>query len=392
MGQFTADFREHVHTSQILVCVPEMLEILLLNTNLVFRKRLKRVIFDEVHCIGSNEGEVWERLLLLVDVPFLALSATLGNSDHLYTWLGAVERGRGRELFFVEHKERFNDLSTLVYAAPESAGAAAQLVPVHPAWAMDVADKGFPLDLKLLPEHCVSLYDALACHLGSESPSIQASVADLAPEKYFEHVPNVSWDLGMRDVQRWADSLKSALLSLSPDGRNAVLKECSDQTSIVFDRADQGMGETRNRKELETNVLPLLLALKSEQALPCLVFHLARRGCERLAIRASDELAKMEYQARQSEGTFLKIAKLQKELDENGELLKRTGWDPEQNQGSKKDQEATEYQQQHLEQRQKLSRDLKVLVSVDARFALLAAGQPVLQEDEILEVPHPVKR
>jgi hypothetical protein len=146
------------------------------------------------------------------------------------------------------------------------------------------------------------------------------------------------------------------------------------------------MGEIRNRKELETNVLPLLLALKSEQALPCLVFHMARKGCERLAIRASDELAKMEHQARESEGTFLKIAKVQKALDENAELLKRTGWDPEQNQGSKKDQEPTEYQQQHLEERKKLSRDLKLLVSVDSRFALLAAGQSVLQEDEIMEV------
>ena len=61
-------------------------------------------------------GDVWERLLLMVDAPFIALSATLGNSERLYEWLTAVEhkkpsRGRLRELVFVKHDERFNDLS-----------------------------------------------------------------------------------------------------------------------------------------------------------------------------------------------------------------------------------------------------------------------------------------
>jgi superfamily II RNA helicase len=35
-----------------------------------------------VHCIGENNGDIWEQLILLVDVPYVALSATLGNVDN----------------------------------------------------------------------------------------------------------------------------------------------------------------------------------------------------------------------------------------------------------------------------------------------------------------------
>lgn len=35
---------------------------------------------DEIHTIGDSiGGEIWERIILLIQCPFIALSATLGN-------------------------------------------------------------------------------------------------------------------------------------------------------------------------------------------------------------------------------------------------------------------------------------------------------------------------
>lgn len=69
---------------QILVTVPEMLQILLLSPQVskAWAPRLRRIIFDEVHSIGNLQGGVvWEQLLLTTTVPLIALSATIGNAE-----------------------------------------------------------------------------------------------------------------------------------------------------------------------------------------------------------------------------------------------------------------------------------------------------------------------
>jgi ATP-dependent RNA helicase DDX60 len=80
----TRDYRiNNPYGCQILVTVPDVLQILLLSPQLskVWVPRLKRIIFDEVHSIGNLEGGViWEQLLLITTVPIIALSATIGNA------------------------------------------------------------------------------------------------------------------------------------------------------------------------------------------------------------------------------------------------------------------------------------------------------------------------
>jgi hypothetical protein len=48
------------------------------------------VVFDEVHCLDSEEGDALQRLIRLVECPFLALSATIGNPDDLCRWWQTV--------------------------------------------------------------------------------------------------------------------------------------------------------------------------------------------------------------------------------------------------------------------------------------------------------------
>ena len=79
VGVFTRDFRHDEDTARILITVPACLEILLFSSNAAHRrwvKRLRYVIFDEVHCMreggikesGANEstGAIWEHCLLMV--------------------------------------------------------------------------------------------------------------------------------------------------------------------------------------------------------------------------------------------------------------------------------------------------------------------------------------
>jgi superfamily II RNA helicase len=48
------------------------------------------VIFDEIHNLLSDNGDIWERLLLVTGAPLLALSATLGNADEFHQWYETV--------------------------------------------------------------------------------------------------------------------------------------------------------------------------------------------------------------------------------------------------------------------------------------------------------------
>ena len=79
VGAFTRDYRHNAENARILITVPACLEILLFSSTPEHRKwvkRLRYVIFDEVHCMreggvkesGATEsnGAIWEHCLLLI--------------------------------------------------------------------------------------------------------------------------------------------------------------------------------------------------------------------------------------------------------------------------------------------------------------------------------------
>lgn len=51
----------------------------------------------QVHCISASaEAHIWQHLLLLIQCPFLALSATIGNPDALHKWLEVTENSKSK--------------------------------------------------------------------------------------------------------------------------------------------------------------------------------------------------------------------------------------------------------------------------------------------------------
>jgi superfamily II DNA or RNA helicase len=99
-GTFTRDMRIAPVNSRIVVTTPQCLEVLLLSRELAvpggWRSKLRWVIFDEVHCIGMDDGALWERLLPLVPCPFLALSATVGDVENFQGWLRSLATAKSK--------------------------------------------------------------------------------------------------------------------------------------------------------------------------------------------------------------------------------------------------------------------------------------------------------
>lgn len=118
----TRDYRINNPTGcQILVTVPHILQIMLLSpANATgphpWSKRVKRIIFDEVHCIGQAEdGVIWEQLLLLAPCPIIALSATVANPEEFKDWLASAQANKGFKMTMIIHTARYSDLRKFIY-------------------------------------------------------------------------------------------------------------------------------------------------------------------------------------------------------------------------------------------------------------------------------------
>lgn len=111
---------------QIFITVPHILQIMLLSPSNArdsksWSNRVKRIIFDEVHCIGQVEdGIVWEQLLLLAPCPIIALSATVGNPHEFKSWLEGAQKVKGFDLEMIIHNSRYSDLRKYIFHPPSS--------------------------------------------------------------------------------------------------------------------------------------------------------------------------------------------------------------------------------------------------------------------------------
>uniref|UniRef100_A0A8B9U4Y1 Helicase ATP-binding domain-containing protein n=1 Tax=Anas zonorhyncha TaxID=75864 RepID=A0A8B9U4Y1_9AVES len=238
-GVFTRDYRNDVMNSQILVTVPQCLEILMLSPRCQkWVKRIQYVIFDEVHCLDNEIGaEVWEHLLVTIRCPFLALSATISNPEHLTEWLQSVKRYWQRAENMIEEShtnseknstrklkvkykekeqkktyrvrlvlygERYNDLEKYVCS---STGGDFLFEHYHPCAALTVnhiENYGIPADLSLSPKESVQLYDTMV-EVWKEWPRAR----ELDPEEFVSFKNKVV--IKKMDVRKYEQELKKEL-------------------------------------------------------------------------------------------------------------------------------------------------------------------------------------
>uniref|UniRef100_K7F991 DExD/H-box helicase 60 n=1 Tax=Pelodiscus sinensis TaxID=13735 RepID=K7F991_PELSI len=237
-GVFTRDYRHDALNCQVLVTVPQCLEILLLSPHRQqWANRIRYVIFDEVHCLGGEIGaEVWEHLLVVIRCPFLALSATISNPKHLTEWLQSVKRywqhvesvrkespgssattkkgtikqkhiktvNESYKVKLVLYGERYNDLEKYVCSLEKHDF---RIHHYHPCAALTVdhIDKyGFPPDLAFSPRESILLYDTMV-QVWKNWPRAD----ELDPEK-FKHFKN-KIVITKADARKYEEELKKEL-------------------------------------------------------------------------------------------------------------------------------------------------------------------------------------
>lgn len=310
----TRDYRINNPTGcQVLVTVPHILQIMLLAPSHAEKRsswsyRIKRIIFDEVHCIGQAEdGLVWEQLLLLAPCPIIALSATVGNPDEFSEWLTSTQKAIGIGLVTVRHPHRYSDLRKFVFTpankfsfkglppqpkipTPGLDGSSA-FVFMHPVASLVNKSRGMPDDLNLEARDCLSLYNAMEKYQTEKYP-LEAA---LDPAKALPEVIRKS------DILEWEQKLKAVLrhwMSHNDSPFENVRRDLSpaidgvDQNRVLTPVDSQHFGSSHEFSvngcrieydDLKATTLQLLVELHRKDALPAILFNYDRSMCEVLA-------------------------------------------------------------------------------------------------------------
>ncbi|KAJ5813354.1 uncharacterized protein N7503_000104 [Penicillium pulvis] len=299
---------------QILITVPHILQIMLLSpTNAkAWTPRLKRIIFDEIHCIGqAQDGVIWEQLLLLAPCPIIALSATVGNPDEFYSWLKYAQGVNGHDLKMISHKHRYSDLRNYQYCSagrfsfkglPNPGGLyqlgldqADDMKFLHPVLSLVDRSRGIPNDFSLEPRDCLTLWKALH-DLQNEAFPVDAS---LSPSSFFSDAI-----IGKKDVIEWQKPLIELVSDWMKDRSSpfdALLLELGKNNNCPTASADTAGSPSSSPRlavsqddELLSTTLPLICSLHAQRALPALFFNYDRGRCEDICKHLLTQLREAE--------------------------------------------------------------------------------------------------
>ncbi|KAM5173685.1 putative ATP-dependent RNA helicase DDX60 [Callospermophilus lateralis] len=285
-GVFTRDYRHDALNCQVLVTVPACFEILLLSPHRQnWVKRIRYVIFDEVHCLGGEIGaEIWEHLLVMIRCPFLALSATISNPEHLMEWLQSVKnywkeeddvmtRGiaskknatvpkdhwqakQSYKVRLVLYGERYNDLEKYLCSVKKDDICFDHFHPCAALTTDHIERCGFPSDLTFSPRESVQLYDTML-----ETWDNWPNAQKLCPENFI-HFKN-KLVIKKLDARKYEESLKAELTSWVKNGNEEKAKE------VLRKLSPHSSSYSGNMLEL----FPLLVEkLKKMGKLPALFF------------------------------------------------------------------------------------------------------------------------
>ncbi|KAJ0420584.1 hypothetical protein BJY00DRAFT_313002 [Aspergillus carlsbadensis] len=312
----TRDYRINNPTGcQVLITVPHILQIMLLAPSNAesWSPRVKRIIFDEVHCIGqTDDGLIWEQLLLLAPCPIIALSATIGNPTKFREWLEITQKAYGLDLKMIEHKARYSDLRKYVYHPPDKfvfnglstppllpplgLDGSASMAFVHPVASLIDRSRGLPDDLTLEPRDCLALWKSMVKHATTSYP-VDGS---LNPHTA---LPSI---IKKADVIEWESKLKRTLRDWMNDSSSPFEKVVSELSQSVFNSQSVGIqvssGEFKGAPEPESvkkdnlfnTTLPLICALHEQGALPALFFNYDRSKCEKICFHLLGQLEDAE--------------------------------------------------------------------------------------------------
>ncbi|OTA76381.1 hypothetical protein M434DRAFT_402525 [Hypoxylon sp. CO27-5] len=302
----TRDYRvNNPQGCQVLVTVPHILQIMLLAPSNAkgpnsWSRRVKRIIFDEVHCIGQAEdGVIWEQLLLLAPCPIIALSATVGNPLEFKEWLEGTQKVKGFNLDMIIHGSRYSDLRKYIYDTPqpsefkglepverlpfpglESDAKISRFAFVHPVAALVGKNPDTLNDTTLEPRDCLTLWECMKKHETGRYKLDQSLDPKRALPKLLKKSDIVQWEVSLKkQLSAWMVDPDSPFEAVQEHLRG---KSYIDLKLVHRLKEPDAVVEQYKSSVHSKSIFALALDLRACGALPSIFFNYDRLGCEAL--------------------------------------------------------------------------------------------------------------
>ncbi|KAJ3109195.1 hypothetical protein HDU97_008594 [Phlyctochytrium planicorne] len=296
-GIWTRDYYHNADHCQVLVTVPDMAEIMLLSPMFVkWARRVKRIIFDEVHCIGID-----------------------------------VQARKGIPMHVVSYEHRHAQLTKYLYLpdiAEDGDIVMPKFVPSHPTgiyahlrdltgytfhknfsqihpWSLysrAVVSKGIPKTQHLSSIECFQMFDAIRECIKEDKVEF---VVSCSPDHFFQdrtvfvdtkdmleyqvHLSEKLKELVQRDSEAWTKI--SRYLQRNVLARMEAVERQSSLDPYDFDFTAKA-------------VIPMLTDLSDRGMLPVICFLLDRYGCEKLAEDVVEFLVRGEQEKRDNNPVY----------------------------------------------------------------------------------------
>jgi hypothetical protein len=275
------------------------------------KNNFKWIIFDEVHMIGKPEGSAMEYIVkVLNNIPIIALSATIGNTDEMLNWFSKVSNMKFEKVIC---DKRFFNLQRYYYDSDK-------LVCLHPLALIEesqIAD-GSVLNKSLQPIP-PNVWD-----LGNKLMKLNSN---LDPRKHFTTSKRIELD----NVNKYFTILIEYLVNEYKNNKEKIM-------NIVNSYKQEDLLNS------STDLLKLVFKLKSEDKNPVIIFQKDTSACLKLA----REFAKNVDQAESD-----KYPKLLQERLKQHKLARRF----EKNEDTKTDDKSSKKETKELMGKVKLKKD-----------------------------------
>merc|ERR1711871_912988 len=267
-------------------------------------------VFDEVHNLNGIEGAALQRVILQVDCPILALSATIRNAQQLAEWmqmnedtLPKVPGKKPRKVLLEVVTSRFINLQRHVWTGDS-------LEELHPCAALtrqQLITEGFDAgDLAFTARDVLNLYKKMKKRYPKEH------IKDLKPEKCFSKDPKIR--VTMQDVKTYEMKLKKRLVELAADDKcpketEKLLDGFRDKAKVLEEQQKKEEEEEAKKKQVTdgdfveekksgADIYPVALDLREKNMIPAVLFQFDESECRRQFTRlveSFEETEKEEY-------------------------------------------------------------------------------------------------
>jgi hypothetical protein len=247
--------------SPVIVGTPLAIETAITKTGCNFGY----VVFDEIHNLDLDQGEAIERICKLTQgIPFLALSATIGNLEELHTWWQSFTE---KEIKKVVYTGRFFNLQKAFYRNTTD-----EIIAVNPLSMVseqDFIDKSIlNKNLQMTPTDIYTLMEKMEEIIDLE---------ELSKDNYFD----INVRISLYDCNIYFNKLIKKLVDIYHE----------DEEGVEIVRTLISNFKMNELEEEEVNVMKLMVKLKDSALLPAICFQMNNISCFKIAM---DLLTKLE--------------------------------------------------------------------------------------------------